>query len=109
MAAMKKIADSDDKLALIMEDDVCPSAGFNDLILDVVNHLPNKFDIIKLEDCGREGDKMPETAFPGNSWYLMKNPASSYCTAAYAVSKEGAIKYAHLCFFSFCIVLELAT
>jgi len=86
---LRKIADGDDDVALIFEDDIDMEWDLQRWLQSLWPFLPNKWDLVMLGHCfSREYAKEP---LPGTS-YLYPS-TSALCSHAYAVSKRSA---AHL-------------
>lgn len=85
----RRLLDSDEPWALVLEDDVEPMQGFDD-VMDAVDQLPPEWDMIKL--VGRTREKISRRHPLVASHGLVQYRRVPSLTGAYVISREGARK-----------------
>jgi glycosyl transferase, family 25 len=85
----QELIDSAEPWALVLEDDVEPDSGFDE-VLDAIDQLSPQWDMIKL--IGRAREKAARTAALTVSHDLIQYRRLPSLTGAYVVSREGARK-----------------
>jgi GR25 family glycosyltransferase involved in LPS biosynthesis len=102
---LKKIAESSDEYAIVLEDDVIFISNFVDLFFKYLDNTPKDFDFIFL---GSGANLKPENISPDKIVYLKNHPASK-CTDSYVVTRKAAndIIKTYLPF-NICVDYELA-
>jgi len=83
---LKKIANSSDPYAIILEDDVIFDLNFLELFKKYLKETPKDFDVIFM---GSGANLKPINTVPNKIWYLKTHPASK-CADSYLITKKAA-------------------
>jgi len=89
---LRKIADGDDDVAIILEDDIDMEWDLERRLRYVWQFLPERWDQVWLGHC--LSDPTRETAVTGTTYIYPSE--GNYCTHAYAVSKKSAARLVRL-------------
>lgn len=76
-ALFERIANSDNEIVMILEDDFILTQNFDSIIQEYMNNLPNDFDIIFLNTCC---NMVPTHNHPVNKYFYEENSSRGACS-----------------------------